>query len=490
VDPEAQAGLDAILEGQDFNYGLPLSLVDRQSREQGYTADKLWRVFGFLPSPPWRNGHGRSLPLAQSLFARQGAWVVNGNCFACHAGVVAGQVVAGLGNAQLDAVSFKAEGEALLDKWNRPLVRFFMRRRLLTPAEFAQLGGYVDFLDSVALPAVDAVSRGENHGPWVVWRQIARMSDPARGFSTYPAGTRAPLERLLDRPLPPVDPNPWWNLKYKARAFWTRDVTPKSYATFALNLMDPAPGNTAGFPERMRRTAAELALARATQAPVYPRRADVITDLARRGQALFHGEQPLADGTRLACAGCHGTYDDEGRVVNFPERDLIPANVLGTDAAYASILHDELRPLYEHFARSPFAPTGADAVRYPPVVGYAPPPLKGIWASAPYFHNGSVPTVAAVLDSRHRPSYWARSADPWAYDHVQLGLQAESVTREAYLQAKQRADWSGEPLSDAALLYRRIYSTADFGKKNSGHPFGDRMNAAERAAVVEYLKLL
>jgi len=31
--------------------------------------------------------------------------------------------------------------------------------------------------------------------------------------------------------------------------------------------------------------------------------------------------------------------------------------------------------------------------------GYQAPPLDGVWATAPYFHNGSVPTIADVLDS-------------------------------------------------------------------------------------------
>ena len=33
-------------------------------------------------------------------------------------------------------------------------------------------------------------------------------------------------------------------------------------------------------------------------------------------------------------------------------------------------------------------------------VGYQAPPLDGIWATAPYLHNGSVPTLHALLDRR------------------------------------------------------------------------------------------
>jgi cytochrome c peroxidase len=36
------------------------------------------------------------------------------------------------------------------------------------------------------------------------------------------------------------------------------------------------------------------------------------------------------------------------------------------------------------------------------------PPLDGIFATAPYLHSGSVPTVELVLNSKARPKYWKR----------------------------------------------------------------------------------
>jgi hypothetical protein len=41
--------------------------------------------------------------------------------------------------------------------------------------------------------------------------------------------------------------------------------------------------------------------------------------------------------------------------------------------------------------------------------GYIAPPLVGIWASAPYFHNGSVPTLWQVLDPDSRADIWTRT---------------------------------------------------------------------------------
>ena len=45
-------------------------------------------------------------------------------------------------------------------------------------------------------------------------------------------------------------------------------------------------------------------------------------------------------------------------------------------------------------------------------VGYVTPPLHGVWASAPYFHNGSVPTVWDVLKPADRPKVWRRQLTP------------------------------------------------------------------------------
>jgi hypothetical protein len=52
-------------------------------------------------------------------------------------------------------------------------------------------------------------------------------------------------------------------------------------------------------------------------------------------------------------------------------------------------------------------------IRVEPQAGYVPPPLVGIWARWPYFHNNSAPTLCAVLSTqKERPvTYYARAAD-------------------------------------------------------------------------------
>jgi hypothetical protein len=113
------------------------------------------------------------------------------------------------------------------------------------------------------------------------------------------------------------------------------------------------------------------------------------------------------------------------------------------------------------------------------MVGYQAPPLDGIWATAPYLHNGSVPTLALLLRSSDRPARFTRppSTDFAYYDQVNVGWTFERVTEPP-------------PASLPAHEARFIYDTARFGLGNGGHTFGDKLSDAERGDLIEYLKTL
>ena len=112
-----------------------------------------------------------------------------------------------------------------------------------------------------------------------------------------------------------------------------------------------------------------------------------------------------------------------------------------------------------------------------PGPGYVAPPLDGIWATAPFLHNGSVPSIALVLDSGKRPAYWMHevsdASDPDSYDQDQLG-------------------WAYSELAEgkSGVDDVRVYDTGLPGYSNGGHPFGDHLTDPQRRAVIEYLKTL
>ena len=118
-----------------------------------------------------------------------------------------------------------------------------------------------------------------------------------------------------------------------------------------------------------------------------------------------------------------------------------------------------------------------EVARLEPNVGYYAPPLDGVWATAPYFHNGSVPTVAGVLESGARPKYWTRTFDSQDYDQSALGWNHTALDH-------------GHADEPDAKVRKNIYDTTNLGYGNGGHTFGDALTPGDRAAVIEYLKTL
>ena len=102
--------------------------------------------------------------------------------------------------------------------------------------------------------------------------------------------------------------------------------------------------------------------------------------------------------------------------------------------------------------------------------GYVAPPLDGIWATAPYLHNGSVPTLDDLLKSSQRPAKWSRTFDNTAdYDAVKIGWKYKVETTKSNT---------------------KTYDTTQLGYGNQGHIYGDKLTAEERKAVIEYLKTI
>ena len=101
--------------------------------------------------------------------------------------------------------------------------------------------------------------------------------------------------------------------------------------------------------------------------------------------------------------------------------------------------------------------------------GYVAPPLDGVWVTAPYLHNGSVPTIEGVLNSSIRPTYWSRDFENPDYDYSALGWKYDSTRSQGN---------------------KKVYNTTLPGYGNYGHYFGDKLSIEERRSVIEYLKTL
>src|SRR5919201_1019250 len=62
--------------------------------------------------------------------------------------------------------------------------------------------------------------------------------------------------------------------------------------------------------------------------------------------------------------------------------------------------------------------------------GYANMPLDGIWLRAPYLHNGSVPSLRALLFPNERPAEFYRAYDVYDWTNVGFISNGAEAARE------------------------------------------------------------
>jgi mono/diheme cytochrome c family protein len=249
-----------------------------------------------------------------------------------------------------------------------------------------------------------------------------------------------------------MDAPAWWHFSKKKRLY-ADGFAEKSHRGLMQFMLVRQNG-----PEKFRRWEAEFrdvfAFLSEVQAPPYSGTID--HDLAARGRIAFEQH----------CAVCHGEYGDSPK---YPEL-TIPLAEVGTDPVRWQALTREHR---RHYGESWFAEYGAQATVEEPV-GYVAPPLDGIWASAPYFHNGSVPTLWHVLHPTDRPQVWRRTSID--YDFDKLGMTIDVL--------------DAVPPNLKAEQERHFFDSRRRGKSASGHDFPDALSEQEKKALLEYLKTL
>src|SRR5262249_36048667 len=201
------------------------------------------------------------------------------------------------------------------------------------------------------------------------------------------------------------DPPAWWLLKKKKTMYHTGGADARAVRPLMQFMLTPFNGPSAF--EREEKTFRDIqAYLLSIQPPKYPFPIDEA--LANKGEKIF----------TATCSRCHGTY---GEKWTYPNK-IIPLDQISTDRSrYDGLTQD----FGKYYIRTWFAEKSKGVF----TGGYQPPPLDGIWATAPYFHNGSVPTVYHVLNSKARPRIYTRSfkTDADAYDPVRLGWRLEEL---------------------------------------------------------------
>ncbi|GEM_PF-332581 len=289
--------------------------------------------------------------------------------------------------------------------------------------------------------------------------------------------------------------------------------------------------------------------------------------LAEQGAVLFHSKDlwaeegnadiPRPPGGNGSCAGCHGAYSPryihtEGYLADSRLAGMsgytVPLEIIGTDPAQSnigSVAGDAFNNSWFAYPdakedyvfpeeKSAFEESVEGTCRVGTLGGYTAQPLHGVWATAPYFHNASVPTIWDVLKPSDRPDVWLRQQVPEqeaspilgdrgfdtdmqrAYDYQKLGWNYERLSCESRVDATSMSCFWNENLptffdlflspvnigsdymappyvvspGEGEVRNRSIYNTHAYSKGNEGHEFTKVLTDEERYALIEYLKTL
>jgi hypothetical protein len=456
---EAQTPSDAAVDVAPLPSGTPVPAAKQRDGDptKGYHAmvnagyvscgvpySAYSRVFGKADPAellPGREGHNADLPFnLTATVNKSGVEIVAPNCLSCHAGVINGKLVVGLGNAQSDytndpSTTSEAVGFLLSDEKER-----------------AEWRRWADRVKAIA--------------PWSQTKVLG--TNPADSFTAVLfahrdrktlAWSAEPLMDLPPKIVLPTDVPPWWRMKKKTSMFYVAGGRGDharimmSASTLCTDSVDEAKEIDALFPD-VRAWISSL------EPPKWPHAIDAA--LAAKGSVVF-GE---------TCARCHGTY---GPTSSYPNL-LVAIEDVNTDSALA-IGGAQFGKLYTDWFNESFY---GELSKLEPQKGYVAPPLDGIWATAPFFHNGSVPTLAGVIDSSKRPKFWTRAGYTGAGAEYDVGAVG-------WLHASLPAGQAAEPDEKKRA---RIYDTTLTGHSNGGHTFGDALSDVQRVALLEYLKTL
>jgi hypothetical protein len=523
--------------------------------------------------PNASNGGSGQLPLGlRQLKDASGKWtsgIGSAACFQCHGGQIGDpspgehELITlnnlGLGNNNFDVVMSGQDSGPFSG----------------TPLSSLLPATSVDSLFNIGIK-----QRGQNNAVGAFEVLITLLDFDSLGLNPNPLKTVVGATGVQDtaHPLAHTQDTPaWWNFGSRPRKFFDAGISNDSTRI----IMAAGPGDSQNlvtldgkaYRDRIKAYDEDLAtFFLSLKSPAYP--AAIDTALAEQGAVLFHSKNLWAmDGNKDrakplggngSCASCHGVYSpryvNDSNYLETPALEgvaghISPLNVIGTDRARSDMLTPTLRERWDSTywgytdgmpgfvapgVKDPITeslddmlpaalrPTGVCGWEKE-VIGYQAPPLYGVWATSPYFHNGSVPTLDEVLNSSKRKPIWRRKLQTVgpvtgfdqrvssAYDFDAVGwkhdtLSCSDIPGNALSNCNPVDDqgpslvqmvanflngmvaWSGAVVvpdpTPGAIDKRLVYDTRVLGNGNGGHEFTDVLTDQERKALIEYLKTL
>jgi mono/diheme cytochrome c family protein len=421
-------------------------------------------------------------PMGVSRYTHQGSESLSFSCAACHSSNLFGTKVLGLTNRFPKANEAFILGKKILSKTPSAIYRM-----MINPSPH----DYELFKDSKDAMKYVGVVRPKALGLDTSLAQVG-LSLAKRGLDEY--ATMIPGKRarpnLLNKNPADSKPAVWWNLKYKTK--WLSDGSIVSGNPVHTNFLWNEIGRGVDLKklenwllESTEKVRDLTAYVFHTEAPEYndyfPNRINL--DTAKRGEKLF----------LKSCKGCHGKYEKNWSGSNSDSlsyEELIKTKTVWyhTQSKNVNVNTDAYRRkgmkyFYKDLNRLKISKSLGTVVS--PQKGYTPPPLVGVWARWPYFHNNSAPSLYEVLtpDTKRVKSYIAVPADDKNidFDSIKNGYPEKSLIRMPYKTDKEY-----------------FYNTQIKGLSNQGHTQkmllddlgNEKFSHSEKLEIIEFLKTL
>lgn len=419
-DPEK--GFEYIIYGDYVKSGYPLKLA----LGPAYDPTQIW------DRDTIKTKYGKAVNLFTD---RRNTQVMSGSCMTCHGSHLNGQFYPGLGEA-FGNYSKKPN-------WKFNLTDIVVKRKLGKKSqEYQSFRDIWQFQKEVS-PRIVTPFAGPN--------PAFRLEEACVAFRDPEDLEYTPKAQFkIKGETPASDVPPLWNLG-KKRTLYYNGMGRGSFSKLLMQASVLGVKDSTEAREVWQHFQDVVAWAAQLKPPAFP--AEINTDLALNGRLVFEKN----------CSKCHGNYGENG---SYPNK-IIPLDKIGTDPYYAQYFATQ-SGLAGWYNKSWFSQSEPSSTLQPSL-GYVAPPLDGIWATAPYLHNGSVPTLEKLLDSKSRPDFWQRDTISSNYDTENVGWKY---------------------ISHQKATTKNIYDSSKKGFNNKGHTYGDKLSTEERKAVIEYLKTL
>jgi mono/diheme cytochrome c family protein len=405
---------------------------------------------------PTLSARETELPMGATIIKTNEGEALTFGCAACHAADLFGVKVLGLTNRFPRANEFFRHGQTYA-----PYINSFIFKDLLKTTEGERL---------LMLKAKNATKWVGTKKPAVLGldTSLAQVALSLSKREKDPYATRTELSHLFPRPnklstmVSDSKPAVWWNVKYKNR--WLSDGSIVSGNPVHTNFLWNEIGRGTDLKKleswmsnSQKEIEALTAAVFASESPRYEKFFGIDSidiEKARRGQKHYVE----------SCQKCHGVYEkgwDQSNANQLSKVKLIqnwkvtyhaqtPVKDVGTDPGR----YLGMKEFAADLNRLQISKNLNAVVE--PQKGYVPPPLDGIWARWPYFHNNSIPNLCSLLTpSSQRPKvYFAGEAIDKRLDFDQqcVGYPTGEKTPASWQQNKEY-----------------LYDTTKEGLSNAGH---------------------